>query len=68
MRQKKKRAPETGHYRRGDEHPAAVLTDAEVDLVRELHESGWPYSALADKFEVSKSAIAGICQCRRRRA
>lgn len=53
-------------YRRGDEHPGAVLTDAEVDLVRDLHEAGWSYSRLAEKFEVSKSTIAGICQCRRR--
>ena len=63
---KKMRAMEAARYRRGDEHPGAALTDAEVDLVRELNESGWSYSALADKFEVSKSTIAGICQCRRR--
>lgn len=63
---KKKRAMGAARYRRGDEHPGAALTDAEVDLVRELNESGWSYSALADKFEVSKSTIAGICQCRRR--
>lgn len=63
---KKMRAMEAVRYRRGDEHPGAALTDAEVDLVRELKESGWSYSALADKFEVSKSTIAGICQCRRR--
>ncbi len=42
------------------------FTISKVDLVRELNESGWSYSALADKFEVSKSTIAGICQCRRR--
>lgn len=63
---KKMRAMGAARYRRGDEHPGAALTDAEVDLVRELNEAGWSYSALADKFEVSKSTIAGICQCRRR--
>lgn len=65
---KKMREVERANYRRGDEHPGAILSDAEVDLVRELHDAGWTYRELCDKFEVSKSAIAGYCQCRRRKA
>ncbi len=54
-------------YRVGQDHQAAVLTDAEVDLVRELRElHGWTYAALAGKFEVSKSTIQDICTYRRR--
>ena len=51
----------------GEDHRLAVLTDAEVELVRQLHEAdGLTYEALAEKFGVSKSTIAGICQYRRR--
>lgn len=54
-------------YRVGQDHQAAVLTDAEVDLIRELRElHGWTYAALAGKFEVSKSTIQDICTYRRR--
>ena len=35
MRKKKTRAMGAARYRRGDEHPGAALTDAEVDLVLE---------------------------------
>lgn len=54
-------------YRVGQDHQAAVLTDAEVDLIRELREvHGWTYAALAGKFEVGKSTIQDICTYRRR--
>lgn len=54
-------------YRVGQDHHHAVLTDAEVDLIRELREAHrWTYDALAEKFEVSKSAIACICRYERR--
>lgn len=54
-------------YRVGEDHQRAVLTDAEVALVRELRElDGWTYELLAEKFGVSKSAIADICTYRRR--
>lgn len=66
MRKEKRKRAKQARYRRGDEHPRAVLTDTEVDLVRELHDAGWSYALLAEKFDVTKSAIAGICQCRRR--
>lgn len=54
-------------YRLGECHQLAILTDAEVDLIREMREMHkWTYDALAEKFEVSKSAIAGICRYERR--
>lgn len=54
-------------YRVGEDHQAAVLTDAEVELVRDLREAwGWTYDALATKFGVGKSTIQDICTYRRR--
>ncbi|NYT44589.1 helix-turn-helix domain-containing protein [Alcaligenaceae bacterium] len=54
-------------YRVGQDHQGAVLTDAEVELMREMREAGdWTYDALAEKFGVSKSAVAGICRYERR--
>jgi predicted DNA-binding protein YlxM (UPF0122 family) len=50
----------------GEGHPRAKLLDSEVELVLELREEGYSLSWLADKFEVSKSAIAHICSGRRR--
>lgn len=51
----------------GQDHPNAKLTDADVELIRDLHESeGLSYSALAEKFGVSKMAICYIVKCRRR--
>lgn len=53
-------------YRLGQDHQHAKLTDAEAELIRELHEDGLPYYALAEKFGVSKSAIGKICRYERR--
>jgi len=51
----------------GQCHHRAVLTDAEVDVVRDLHENdGLTYKELAEKFEVSKWAIGRICRYERR--
>jgi ribosome-binding protein aMBF1 (putative translation factor) len=50
----------------GEDHQNAILTDAEVELVRDLHDKEWSYNLLAKKFEVSKSLIAAICRCERR--
>jgi len=52
--------------RLGEDHQQAKLTNAEVELIRELHEGGMSYSQLAEKFEVSKSAIGWICRYQRR--
>lgn len=50
----------------GEDHPNAKLTDAEVERIRSLHESGMNYETLAEKFEVSKWAIGRICRYERR--
>lgn len=50
----------------GEDHQHARLTDAECELIRQMHEEGWSYKKLADKFEVGKSTIADICKYRRR--
>ena len=37
----------------GERHHRAKLSDDDVRLMRELHELGLPYSAIAEKFECS---------------
>lgn len=50
----------------GEDHQNAKLTDAEVELIRELHGEGLSYKTLAMKFDVSKSLIRYIVQYKRR--
>jgi transposase len=50
----------------GEDHQHARLTDAECELIRQMHEGGMSYKKLADKFEVGKSTIADIVKMRRR--
>lgn len=50
----------------GEDHQNAKLTDAEVDMIRELHSEGLSYKTLAMKFDVSKSLIRYIVQFKRR--
>jgi len=50
----------------GEDHQHARLTDAECELIRQMHEQGMSYKKLADKFEVGKSTIADIVKHRRR--
>jgi IS30 family transposase len=50
----------------GEDHQHARLTDAECEMIRQLHEEGMSYNELARKFEVGKSTIADIVKCRRR--
>ena len=49
-----------------EDHHFAKLTNAEVEQVRQLHESGFGYKKLAAKFEISVSAAAFICRYERR--
>jgi hypothetical protein len=58
---------ETGR-RVGEDHPAAKLSDHEVELMRRLHEEypeGHPqhlgYRKLASKFGVTKTLVRRIC-------
>lgn len=51
----------------GDGHHKAILSDREVELVRQLREKhGMDYETLAKKFEVTKRSIAAICRLERR--
>jgi predicted DNA-binding protein (UPF0251 family) len=50
----------------GEDHQHARLTDAECEMIRQMHEQGMSYKKLADKFEVGKSTVADICKFRRR--
>ena len=50
----------------GEDHQNAKLTNEEVERIRELHEGGMTYDVLAEKFDVSKSAVAMICRYERR--
>jgi len=46
----------------GESHPRAQLTDHEVDLIRELIESGMSLREVAKKFEVSFSLAGQIAR------
>ena len=50
----------------GEAHHRAVLTDHDCDLIRELRDAGLTHSAIAAKFEVSRSAVQAICALKRR--
>ncbi|HYF57355.1 MAG TPA: hypothetical protein VEA81_00210 [Burkholderiaceae bacterium] len=50
----------------GQDHWRARLTDAECESMRRLRDDGFTYTQLAEKFEVSKSAVADIVKFRRR--
>ena len=50
----------------GEDHPRASLTDTEVELMRQLNDDGMCYRVLAEKFDVSKGAVAKICRYERR--
>lgn len=56
----------TGH-RIGASHPRAQLSDADVELIRTLHEDHKiGYGTLASKFETSPWTIRDICTYRTR--
>lgn len=50
----------------GEDHPRAVLTDHDVELMLELRGEGFSLAWLAEKFEVSKSCAAKVCSGRTR--
>lgn len=50
----------------GQYHQNAILSDAEVELMRQLAESGMGYKELAEKFGVSRYTVGRICRCERR--
>lgn len=49
----------------GQRHWRAVLTDDEVDALRDLREADpavWSYARLAEHFGVSKTCVAKLCR------
>jgi hypothetical protein len=44
----------------GEDHPCAVLTDRDVELLFQLREEGWGYRRIAGKLECSKSLVRKI--------
>lgn len=48
----------------GQDHPRAVLTDHEVNLMLQLRDEGYSLGWLARKFEVSKGCAQHICSGR----
>lgn len=50
----------------GQDHQRAVLSDSEVEVMRQLAEGGMAYSELARMFEVSKYTVGRICRYERR--
>lgn len=50
----------------GQDHQRAVLSDSEVEVMRQLAEDGVPYRELARKFGVSKWTVGRICRYERR--
>lgn len=45
-------------WARGQRHPRAVLTDHEVELIRQLHErDGWGYNRISKVFGVPKRTV-----------
>lgn len=50
----------------GEYHYKAVLSDAEVECMRCMHEDGSTYAWLAKTFEVSVHSVGRICRYERR--
>lgn len=50
----------------GEDHPKAVLTDAEVLRLLDLHDTGIGYRRLAAMFEISRSQVRNYCTGRQR--
>lgn len=50
----------------GHDHHRAKLTNGEVDMILRMHDEGWGYRRLADKFEIDKGTVRDIVKGRRR--
>lgn len=49
----------------GEDHPQAVLTDHEIEVMRDLHENhGIGYRRLSRIFDVPRSQVQRICRYR----
>lgn len=48
-------------YRHGEDNPAAVATNRDVEHMRLMREQGYSLQQLADIFEMSKTQVYRIC-------
>lgn len=46
----------------GQDHPRAVLTDHQIDLLLDLRDEGWGYRRLAKVFQISRTAVKRYCK------
>jgi len=45
----------------GDSNPAAVYSDAEVEVMRQMREDGMLLRVIADKFDCTKGYVSKVC-------
>lgn len=45
----------------GEESPVCKLTNEDIELIRQLADLGLPYPEIAEKFEINRSTVSGIC-------
>ena len=50
----------------GQDHPKAVLTNTQVELLLQMRAEGMSYRQLALVWEISKESVADYCKGRRR--
>lgn len=50
----------------GEDHPKAVLSNAQVDEVFEMRERGLSYGQIARRFKVTRQNIRDVLSCRTR--
>ena len=53
----------------GENHQFAILTNGEVELVRQLREDDpatWTWDRLVEKFDIAKRTVRDICAYKRR--
>jgi len=50
----------------GEDHLNSKLTDAEIELMRRLHEGGMTYRDLSEKFDCSTHTVGRVCRYERR--
>lgn len=52
--------------RGGENHHNAILTDSEVELMRQCRDQGMTWQRLVEKFEIPKRTVRDICAYKRR--
>lgn len=66
-KRKFKGPPREGNFRKGESHFRARLTDHDVELFRELVESGMTQREACEKFDISRAHGSRLARYLRRR-